>query len=128
MNIKRNTPQRQIILDTIKSLNAHPTAEELYAEISKNHHTVGKSTVYRNLRKLVDDNVIAQIVTDDAIRYDKSAIVHYHFICDSCGTIFDLELDRDDSLNDAVKAKHGFNVTGHKLEFFGTCADCTTEH
>jgi len=126
MSTKRNTPQRQIILDALQASSTHPSAEELYLEIQRKHNMVGKSTIYRNLRQLVEDGIIAQIITNNVVRYDKSAVVHYHFICDLCGKIFDLKLKRNDSLNEIVKTTHGFNVVRHKLEFFGTCSDCAT--
>ena len=124
MNKKRNTLQRQIILDTLKSLDAHPSAEELYVKIRKTHPVVGKSTVYRNLRQLAEDGVIAQSVMNGVVRYDKQSSAHYHFICDVCGKIFDIDIDHDNSFHDMILSKYGFKASRHEIGFFGVCSDC----
>ncbi|MCL2851831.1 MAG: transcriptional repressor [Defluviitaleaceae bacterium] len=125
MSTKRSTLQRQIILDTIKSLGKHLSAEELYLEIQKKHPIVGKSTIYRNLRQLVDDGVISQIVIDGVVRYDKKTGFHYHFICEVCGGIFDVEIDCDDKFADIIMNKYGFKTNRHEIDFFGVCSNCT---
>ena len=122
--MKRNTLQRQIILDTAQSLDAHPSAEELYLEIQKKHSVLGRSTVYRNLRQLAEERVIAQIVLEGVVKYDKRTELHYHFICDVCGEIFDIEIDHEVDFNAIVCNKYGFKPDRHKLEFFGVCTDC----
>ena len=124
MSPKRKTLQRQIILDTIKSLSQHPSADDLYLEIHKNHPVVGKSTVYRNLRHLADEGVISQISVDGVIRYDKNTHTHCHFICETCKNIFDIEITQAQYLNEAVFQKYGFTTNRHEIEFFGVCFDC----
>jgi len=125
MNTKRKTLQRQIILDTIKSLDIHPTAEELYLEIQKTHPIVGKSTVYRNLRQLAQDGIITQIFVEGVARYDKNPKLHYHFICEICRKIFDIELGGIDSFNSIIESKYGFKAIRHDIEFSGACSNCT---
>ena len=126
MNMKRNTLQRQIILDTIKSLDMHPTTEELYLEIQKKHPVIGKSTIYRNLKQLAEDGAIKQIVMDmdGIVRYDKSSKPHNHFICDICGKIFDVDIDLDSSAIGIIESKYGLKTSRHAIEFFGVCSNC----
>jgi len=123
---RRNTAQRKIIMDTIQNFDAHPTAEELFCEIVKGHPIVGKSTVYRNLRQLSDDNIVAQFTVGGVVRYDKRTCRHYHFVCELCSKIFDIELDGSESFNDAILNKYGLNVKRHEIEFFGTCFGCSS--
>lgn len=122
--LKRNTLQRQIIIDTIKTLETHPSAEEVYIEIQKNHPIVGKSTVYRNLRQLAEEGLIAQINMEGFARYDKNAHLHYHFICEKCGEVIDVEVDQMDNLNSIIYEKYGLKVNRHEIEFFGLCPKC----
>jgi len=123
--VKRKTTQRQIILETLQNLDAHPSAEELFFEISKKHSSVGKSTVYRNLRQLSHDNVLGEFSVGGIVRFDKNPCRHYHYICDICGKIFDIEIDGCDDLDTIVQEKYGLNVRQHEIEFFGTCNNCT---
>jgi len=105
-------------------MNAHPSAEELFLEISKNHANVGKSTVYRNLRQLSDENLIGEFSVDGVVRFDKSPCRHYHFICDGCGGIFDIEIEGGDDFDAMVYKKYGLTVRRHEIEFFGSCQSC----
>ncbi len=57
---KRNTIQKQLVLDAVFRLANHPTAEEVYAEVARSHPTVSKATVYRNLGSLSEDGLLRQ--------------------------------------------------------------------
>ena len=58
---KRNTIQKQLVLDAVFRLANHPTAEEVYAEVARSHPTGGKATVYRNLGSLSEDGLLRHI-------------------------------------------------------------------
>jgi len=123
--MKRNTLQRQIILDTLKALDTHPTAEDLYKEIQKTYPSIGMATVYRNLRQLAENGLIIQIATlDDVARYDGCAHLHYHFYCKVCGGTFDLEMDLIDGIENGIADKYGFRVDSHDIIFTGACSKC----
>ena len=123
--MKRNTVQRQIILDTLKTLDTHPTVEDLHKEIQKNYPSIGMATVYRNLRQLTEQGLIMQIATlDDVARYDGCADPHYHFHCKVCKGTFDLEIDLINGMENVIKNKYGFRVDSHDVTFTGACAKC----
>jgi len=125
MSAKRNTIQRQIILDTLRSFDIHPSVDILYAEIIKIHPTISKATVYRNLRQLAEEGEITHLaVTDDVARYDGNATPHYHFACKLCYKIIDLEMPCVEGINDIVQRNHGINVDKHEILFLGTCGEC----
>ena len=124
VTLKRNTLQRQIIIDTIKALDIHPSAEEIYAEIQKNHPIVGKSTLYRNLRQLAEEGLIVQINMEGFAIYDKNTHLHYHFICENCGKVIDVEIDHTDSLHGTIYEKYGLRATRHEVKIFGLCPRC----
>ena len=125
MTIRRSTVQRQIILDTFVKLNIHPTVDEVYIEVHKNHPTISKTTVYRNLQQLADSNVIRQVLLpSDLVRYDRRIDKHYHFKCKNCGGIFDVDIDYLDGLNETVRQKYGFQVDAHDVVFTGVCSKC----
>jgi len=125
MSAKRNTIQRQIIIDTLKSFTSHPSVDMLYHEICKTHPTISKATVYRNLRQLSKEGVILQLaVSDDVARYDGCTDVHYHFACKACNKIIDLEMDSIPAIDSLVQEKYGIAVDGHEILFSGTCEGC----
>ena len=47
--LRRNTIQKDLILNAVNQLHNHPTAGDIYEFIHKDHPNIGKGTVYRNL-------------------------------------------------------------------------------
>ena len=125
MKFARNTVQRQIVLDTVKKLNTHPSIEEIYAFIHSEHPSISKSTVYRNLKHLEEGGNLRQIsMPEGPSRYDATCYRHYHFRCKGCERIFDVEMAYLEGINDMVQSMHGFDVGGHDVVFTGLCSAC----
>jgi len=125
MTIKRNTVQRQIIFDTLKKLKIHPTIDAIYAEIYKEHPSISKTTVYRNLRQLAQCGMIRRVSLPDGLeRYDDSIYQHYHFKCKKCGDIHDVDIEYIGGIDDTVRGKYGFQVDEHDVVFSGICQNC----
>ena len=49
MKQQRNTRQRQLVLDAVRSRRDHPTAEQIYQSVHQVDAHVSRGTVYRNL-------------------------------------------------------------------------------
>jgi Fur family transcriptional regulator, peroxide stress response regulator len=82
-------------------------------------------TVYRNLNILQEQGLVRKIdFTDDLDRFDANNAQHYHFICEKCSSIKDLEIPPDLSLNERVRLSTPFTVNRHRLVFFGICDLC----
>ena len=109
---KRKTIQKQLVLDAVSQLADHPTADEVYAYIVKNHPTVSKATVYRNLSSLSEDGLLRHIrMPDGADRFDHTLSPHFHIECLSCGALSDVLLEEENQLEN-----HRINKTkGEKL-------------
>ena len=123
--MKRNTVQRQIILGALNKLGTHPTVEEVYANIQKEHSTISKTTVCRNLRILAQAGLIRQISLPGSVeRYDGNNHLHYHFKCRECGCVLDIEMDYLADIDDKVQSKYCCEIDGHDVVFTGFCVDC----
>lgn len=84
--MKRSTIQRKLTLEAVNSLHCHATVEEVYEEVSKEHPSVSRTTVYRNLKDLSDSGEIRKINNSGgADRFDHIVEKHYHVRCDKCG-------------------------------------------
>ena len=57
----RNTIQRTLVLEAVNTLQCHATADEIYEAIAKEHPSVSKATVYRNLNLLSEMGEIRKI-------------------------------------------------------------------
>lgn len=121
----RNTIQRSLVFEAVGRLQCHATADEVYAEIIKEHPTIGRGTVYRNLNQLAEQGEIRKIeVPGGADRYDHRCDDHYHARCLTCGRAFDVDMEYIAGLEKAIKDSHGFEVSGHDIMFRGVCTDC----
>ena len=122
---KRNTTQRSLILEAVKELQCHVTADEVYDTISKKYPNISRGTVYRNLNLLSDIGEIRKVeMPSGADRFDHIIHEHYHARCIKCSRIFDMEMEFIDDLEKKIKDTHGFEITGHDLIFKGICRDC----
>lgn len=121
----RNTVQRALVLEAVQRLRSHPTADEIYAEISKICPSISRATVYRNLQQLCESGVIVRReIPGSPDRYDHITTHHYHARCLICGKVIDVDMDYLSDLPNAVRDTHGFRLTGHSVVFDGVCAEC----
>jgi Fur family peroxide stress response transcriptional regulator len=123
--MKRDTKQRKAILKVLRNTKSHPTADQVYDEVRKDIPNISKGTVYRNLQVLQQDGVISVLnVNGIQSRYEEKQESHYHFRCETCGRVFDLDEPAVDELDDRVAKKTGFKVSHHQMEFRGLCKEC----
>ena len=94
MKTTRNTIQRELVLSAVLRMkNHHPTADEIYSEVCKEHPAISKGTVYRNLNMLVESGAIRRVaLPDGADRFDFEKVPHYHIRCTKCGRVFDVDM------------------------------------
>ena len=125
----RSTAQRRLIVDTFFEGAAHMTIEDLLNEVRAYDRGIGYATVYRTLKLLAESGVASERKFGDGLsRYelaDDASAHHDHLICTTCGKITEFEEPRIEALQDEIAARYGFEVTSHKHEMYGTCADCT---
>lgn len=122
---RRKTKQRIAIMEVLKGDRTHPSADWIYDEVRKKLPQISKGTIYRNLNVLVDEGAIIELNVDGMVgRYEIKQDNHYHFICEKCGRIFDLNEPVETGLNAKFAKKTGFKITEHRLEFRGLCSDC----
>jgi Fur family ferric uptake transcriptional regulator len=123
----RMTKQRRIILEALRSVTTHPTAEELYAMVRERLPRISLGTVYRNLDFLTGSGAIRQLASVGSVRrFDGDTGMHYHVRCAICGRVGDVRADRPPvaSAPDAGLRAEGFVITGSRMEFDGLCAEC----
>ena len=123
--IRRHTLQREAILDILRHTDSHPTADIIYEEVKKVIPHISKGTVYRNLNILREMGEISELNLSGTVsRFEGNPDNHYHFRCEKCGRVFDLEEPVNGELDKQVTEKTGFKVSYHQLEFRGLCKDC----
>jgi Fur family ferric uptake transcriptional regulator/Fur family peroxide stress response transcriptional regulator len=113
--------QRLAIMNYLMNHKTHPTVEEIYAALSPEIPTLSKTTVYNTLKLLTEHSAILMLTVDEyCTRYDADISDHAHFICSSCGKVYDLEMPTIENL----KLDSNFQTNQLHLYVKGVCAKC----
>ena len=122
---RRTTKQREAILKILRNTRSHPTADQIYDTVRQQIPNISKGTVYRNLQVLREDGAISELNLNGTLsRYEEKQDKHYHFRCEKCGRVFDLDEPVNTEIDKRVSARTGFKVSYHQTEFRGLCKDC----
>lgn len=110
------------ILQYLLSNKNHPTADMIYREISADIPTLSKTTIYNTLKTFLEHGVIQAItIEDNEVRFDGDTMLHGHFKCLQCSTIYDLPLEKDLLLQGIID---GHRVTESHIYLKGICRTC----
>lgn len=119
------TPQRLAIYQALAETARHPTAEDLYREVKRQHPMISRNTVYYTLGVLRQAGLLHEVnYWHDRSRFDANVSPHHHLICLRCRSIQDLSDETLDRLRVAPRIRGRFEVVGHRVEFHGYCAAC----
>lgn len=117
--------QREMIKDFLMTRKDHPTADVVYMNLRQEYPSISLGTVYRNLTLLADMGEILRLRVGDGVdHFDADTSKHYHFVCNECGQVIDLEMDNIDSIVDVAGKNFDGEIQGHVTYFHGICEDC----
>ena len=118
----RFTPQREHVYNVLLERRNHPTAEEVFIRTKKAMPDISMATVYNCLDALVKCGLARQVTLDrGATRFCPNMREHCHFYCDSCDTVFDVDLPARAA---AVALPKGFRARHFEIVIHGICPDC----
>lgn len=121
--MEKITCQKKIILDYLKSIKTHPSAEEIFQEIKKKLPRISRSTVYRILKNLKEKGEILEIPGEFS-RFDGNIFPHAHFICQKCKKIFDVfNTNLKFKIIKQKKLRVG-KIKNYQIYFYGICKKC----
>ena len=121
----RMTKQRQTILEELRSVTSHPTADDMYEMVRQRLPRISLGTVYRNLEILAAEGVVKKIdVGGSKKRFDGNAETHYHLRCLQCGKVEDLAIPLVSGVEEKAASLSGYSVVAHSLVISGVCPDC----
>lgn len=121
----KRTVQRRTVFSCLCGNYSHPSVESVWLETRKVLPDVSLDSIYRILDDFAAAGLIRKLVGAGISRYDPDTSAHGHFICDSCGELFDFalpgggELLRDCGMVGEAKS---FEVTVR-----GVCKKCLTD-
>ena len=122
----RMTHQRAVILEELRSVTSHPTADELYALVKKRLPRISLATVYRNLETLAGAGLVSKLaITGRQKRFDGDLSPHDHITCTVCRRIDDIFPGENVAQASPLPpAKLGYKLSEMRVHYYGICPEC----
>ena len=109
------------ILATVTELQRHPTAEQVFMEMKKEHPSIAIGTVYKHLNALAEEGLLHRITESGSPdRYDRTER-HDHLICSRCGKIADVRLP---DMRERIREALGQEILSYDLRIRYICRAC----
>ena len=122
---KRNTQQKQMILETLKEMGSHVSAGAIFKELQTKHPGIGRATVFRVLSDMANEGSLLRVQTvEGEDRYDITNFDHCHVICRKCGKVDDVWFTTPPDVYEHISSTSDFKVERSHLEFIGLCKEC----
>lgn len=121
----RDTKQRKAILEELRKVKTHPSADEVYDMVRRRIPRISLGTVYRNLDILSEKGLVLRLEHGaGCYRFDANPCNHYHIRCVRCGRVDDVTDAPMENIEEAVRGKTDFEIISHRLEYIGICPEC----
>jgi len=119
------TRQRRVILEELRNMMTHPSADEVYEVVRKKLPRISLGTVYRNLEILSELGEIQKIELGGTLkRFDCRMDPHYHIRCINCDRVDDAPMGFMAHFETSLNRSTTYKIMGHRLEFLGLCPVC----
>ena len=121
----KHSKQRDAILNLLKSVYCHPTADWLHTQLKKDFPNMSLATVYRNLNLLLELGEIIKLDVGDGVdHFDANSGEHCHFICNKCHSVIDINVPSSSHLKIEAENCNDISVTNCSLFLYGNCSNC----
>lgn len=127
MGQHKTSVKRQAILNCLRATSEHPSAEMLYDRLKPDFPDLSLGTVYRNLSLFTREGY-AQVAChfNGKERFDGRLDTHAHYVCKTCGKVFDLNCTEEtELLFQKLSAAGDFFPESCSITFCGICSTCS---
>ena len=134
---KYRTRQREEIIEYMENAGGeHITVSDLCEYFRTKGKSIGQTTVYRQLERLMEEGRVNKYILDESssacFEYIESdGKCHhpscYHMKCEKCGKLYHLDCHEIEDLTRHLEEHHGFKVDPFRTVFYGVCAECSGE-
>ncbi len=125
-----NTRQKQMVTDQLVAFGARAvTAEEVMDCLRARAQAVGKTTVYRQLEKLVENGAARKILSLEGqalyqyVGDARACETHLHCRCVRCGELAHMDACCS-YLSAHLMEEHGFALDAGRTVLLGMCREC----
>jgi Fe2+ or Zn2+ uptake regulation protein len=118
----RLTGQRRTVISLLDRKEEGFSAEEICEELPG----IGRATVYRTIKLLVDTGALCKLsLPDGTSKYSPSRVEHHHHtFCIRCGTVGEFRASTVERVMRAIGADISGDIVGHRIELSIICESC----
>ena len=122
----RMTPQRQLILDVVRDMHGHISADQVHQQVTRHFPDVHITTVYRTLEVLEELRIVRHTHFHDGVaQYQRTdEAPHQHMVCTVCNADVELDLEMLEPLAQELRARYGFEADLTHSAIIGVCRGC----
>ena len=134
MRVRYQTKQREEILTYLESMSGnHVTVHDLCQYFEKDGVSIGTTTVYRQLERLMEEGLIQKYIIDEksaaCFEYiGKEENCHrpvcFHCKCEKCGRLIHLDCKELENIQEHILRQHGFALNPFRTVLYGICEQC----
>ena len=122
----KRSAQREAILEAFLKAGHHVSVEDLLRIVRRREPEVGRTTIYRTLKLFQEAGLASELLFGGEARFEPlwNRCHHDHFVCVSCGAIFEFQSPEIERLQDEIASGLGFVIEGHRHNIYGRCSKC----
>jgi Fur family ferric uptake transcriptional regulator len=122
----KKTRSREAVFEVLAASDRPISARDIWEKLNQGPHSVNLSTVYRTLELFMDKKILEKtLLSDGTAKYHIRSSKHkHHLICTSCNRMVELKKCPLEKICQNVEDSTDFDITGHRLEFYGLCPNC----
>ena len=119
------THQREVIYHVLRSIDGHPSPEEVYAEVKQRIPSISLATVYKNLHLFIGSGIFQQVsLHHGSMRVETNQVRHHHLLCTRCKGISDIDPEVLALPEGPRELPGGFRMERLSVDVLGMCAGC----
>ena len=135
MKAQYRTHQRDELIEGMQQLSGHFTAADLYAHLKQQGSSIGTTTVYRQLERMVDEGLVNKYLIDGnspacfeyvAGAHHADGDVCFHLKCEKCGVLIHMHCDELEEIAGHLQSEHHFTLNPLRTVFYGLCETCAS--
>lgn len=118
--------QYMAVFEFLDGNRTHPTVDEIYYRLNRDHPELSRSRIYTILNLLARAGLIKAIdLGNNQLFYDGNTIRHPHFICTECGAVLDAELPS--GIGSLARLPEGAVLDEIMVNYWGVCGNCRSD-
>jgi Fur family ferric uptake transcriptional regulator len=127
MSATRNTNQRREVIRALERVQGFVSAQDLHELIVRDDGEVALATVYSQLKKLSDAQLVDVVMTDRGEALYRRCVDdshHHHLACRTCGATVEVDAPELERWARDIAERFGYGDLRHVLELNGICPSC----